>query len=149
MLWSFIKFSQLILEGSVCRSVWRICIWILESKKLRQSNWFNGYTVYTVYSKNRNSVTWLSGWDASLPHFHFVATVRFSMVIMKPDIFQFLTLLFLILLTKDECKANSNHTSTKHEECAKHEELGKTLSCLHWTRISAAVNSLNNWVFNI
>ena len=55
VLWSFIKFSQRILEGSVWRSVWRICIWILESKKLRQSNWFNGHTVYTVYSKNRNT----------------------------------------------------------------------------------------------
>ena len=30
VLWSFIKFSQLILEGSVWRSVWRVCIWILE-----------------------------------------------------------------------------------------------------------------------
>ena len=112
VLWSSIKFSQLILEGSVWRSVWRICIWILESKKLRQSNWFNGHTVYTVYSKNRNTVTWLSGWDASLPHLHFVATVRFSMVIMMPNTLQFLTLLFLILLTKDECKVNSNHTLT-------------------------------------
>ena len=42
----------------------------------------------------------------------FVATVRFFMIIMMSNIIQFLTLLFLILLTKDECKANSNHTLT-------------------------------------
>ena len=29
MLWSFIKFSQLIVKGDVWRSVWRICMWIL------------------------------------------------------------------------------------------------------------------------
>lgn len=68
--------------------------------------------MYTVYSKNRNTVTWLNGWDAGLPHFHFVAAVGFSMVVMMLNIFQFLTLLFLILLTKDECKAYSNHTLT-------------------------------------
>ena len=72
-------------------------------------------TLYTVYSKNRNTVTWLNGWDASLPHFHFVATVRFSMVIMMPDIFQFLTLLFLILLTKDIATAECVYTVCKFE----------------------------------
>ena len=66
--------------------------------------------MYTFMMKNRNTVTWLNGWDANLPDFHFVATVRFSMVIMMLNIFQFLTLLFLILLTKDVCKANSNNT---------------------------------------
>ena len=35
MLWSFIKFSQLILKGNVWRSVWRICTWILGLKGLR------------------------------------------------------------------------------------------------------------------
>ena len=40
-------------------------------------------------------------------------------------------------------------TQNETSEFAKHEELGKTLSCLHWTRISPAVNSLNNWVFGI
>ena len=34
MLWSFIKFSQLIVKGDVWRSVWRICIWILGLKGL-------------------------------------------------------------------------------------------------------------------
>ena len=34
MLWSFIKFSQLILKGDVWRSVWRICMWILGLKGL-------------------------------------------------------------------------------------------------------------------
>ena len=34
MLWSFIKFSQLILKGNVWRSVWRICMWILGLKGL-------------------------------------------------------------------------------------------------------------------
>ena len=87
------------------RSVWKICIWTLE-----QLNCLKGHTVYTVYTKNWNTVTWFNGWDDNLAHFHFVATVRFSMVIMKPNIFQFLTLLFLILLTKDACKANSNNT---------------------------------------
>ena len=33
--WSFIKFSQLILKGNVWRSVWRICMWILGFKGLR------------------------------------------------------------------------------------------------------------------
>ena len=35
LLWSFIKFSQLILKGNVWRSVWRICTWILGLKGLR------------------------------------------------------------------------------------------------------------------
>ena len=35
MLWSAIKFSQLILEGNVWRSVWRICMWIMGLKGLR------------------------------------------------------------------------------------------------------------------
>ena len=35
MLWSAIKFSPLILKGNVWRSVWRICIWILGLKGLR------------------------------------------------------------------------------------------------------------------
>ena len=34
MLWSFIKFSQLIFKGNVWRSVWRICMWILGLKGL-------------------------------------------------------------------------------------------------------------------
>ena len=34
MLWSAIKFSQLILKGNVWRSVWRICMWILGLKGL-------------------------------------------------------------------------------------------------------------------
>ena len=34
MPWSFIKFSQLIHEGNVWRSVWRICMWILGFKGL-------------------------------------------------------------------------------------------------------------------
>ena len=33
MPWSFIKFSQLIHEGNVWRSVWRICMWILGLRK--------------------------------------------------------------------------------------------------------------------
>ena len=36
MLWSFIKFSQLIHEGNVWRSVWRICMWILGLKGLKE-----------------------------------------------------------------------------------------------------------------
>ena len=35
MLWSAIKFSQLILKGNVWRSVWRICMWIMGLKGLR------------------------------------------------------------------------------------------------------------------
>ena len=34
MPWSFIKFSQLILKGNVCRSLWRICTCILGLKRL-------------------------------------------------------------------------------------------------------------------
>ena len=34
MPWSSTKFSQLILEGNVWRSVWRICMWILGLKGL-------------------------------------------------------------------------------------------------------------------
>ena len=34
MLWSLIKFSQLIVWGDVWRSVWRICMWILGLKGL-------------------------------------------------------------------------------------------------------------------
>ena len=34
MVWSFIKFSQLILKGNVWRAVWRICMWILGLKGL-------------------------------------------------------------------------------------------------------------------
>ena len=34
MLWSFIKFSQLIFKGDVWRSVWRICMWLLGLKGL-------------------------------------------------------------------------------------------------------------------
>ena len=34
MLWSLIKFSQLIVKGDVWRSVWRICMWILGLKGL-------------------------------------------------------------------------------------------------------------------
>ena len=32
MPWSFFKFSQVILKGSVWRTVWRICMWILGLK---------------------------------------------------------------------------------------------------------------------
>ena len=39
MPWCFIKFSQLILKGSVCRSVWRICMWILGLKALKLRGW--------------------------------------------------------------------------------------------------------------
>ena len=41
MLWSFIKFSQLILEGNIWRSVWRICSWILGLKGLRQKSFIS------------------------------------------------------------------------------------------------------------
>ena len=34
MLWFIIKFSQLILQGNVWGSVWRICMWILGLKGL-------------------------------------------------------------------------------------------------------------------
>ena len=34
ILWSLIKFSQLIVKGNVWRSVWRICMWILGLKGL-------------------------------------------------------------------------------------------------------------------
>ena len=37
MLWSDNKFSQLIVEGNVWRSVWRICMWILGLKGLIQT----------------------------------------------------------------------------------------------------------------
>ena len=33
---SLIKFSQLILQGNVWRSVWRICMWILGLKGLSE-----------------------------------------------------------------------------------------------------------------
>ena len=36
-IWSFTKFSQLIFQGNVWRSVWRICMWILGLKGL---TWF-------------------------------------------------------------------------------------------------------------
>ena len=36
MLWSAIKFSQLILKGNVWRSVWRICMWILGLEGLKK-----------------------------------------------------------------------------------------------------------------
>ena len=39
ILWSFIKFSQLILKGNVWRSVWRICMLILGLKGLRFEQW--------------------------------------------------------------------------------------------------------------
>ena len=32
---SFIKFTQLILEGNIQRSVWRICMWILGLKGIK------------------------------------------------------------------------------------------------------------------
>ena len=80
--------------------------------EIKATKFFLGHTVCTVhvYTRNRNTVTWLNGWDAGLPHFHFFATVIFSMEIMMRNISLFLTLLFSILLTKDICKANSNHT---------------------------------------
>ena len=37
MLWSAIKFSQLILKGNVWRSVWRICMWILGLKVYKKN----------------------------------------------------------------------------------------------------------------
>ena len=36
MPWSFFKFSQVILKGSVWRTVWRICMWILGLKPRRR-----------------------------------------------------------------------------------------------------------------
>ena len=36
---SFIKFSQVILKGSVWRTVWRICMWILGLKPRRRPVW--------------------------------------------------------------------------------------------------------------
>ena len=40
MPWSFIKFSQLIHEGNVWRSVWRICMWILGFKDAKKNLFF-------------------------------------------------------------------------------------------------------------
>ena len=40
MLWSTIKFSQLILKGNVWRSGWRICMWTLGLKGLTRSVYF-------------------------------------------------------------------------------------------------------------
>ena len=37
VLRSFVKFSQGIFIGNVWRSIWRICIWILELKGLKKS----------------------------------------------------------------------------------------------------------------
>ena len=39
MPWCFIKFSQLILKGNAWRSVWRICMWILGLKGLKEISW--------------------------------------------------------------------------------------------------------------
>ena len=47
MPWSFIKFSQVILKGNVWRSVWRICMWILELKGLRKV--WNSKTVFSSW----------------------------------------------------------------------------------------------------
>ena len=33
------KFSQLILKGNAWRSVWRICMWILGLKGLKEISW--------------------------------------------------------------------------------------------------------------
>ena len=41
MLWSFNKLSQLILQGNVWRSVWRIYMWILGLKGLKGKLIFN------------------------------------------------------------------------------------------------------------
>ena len=38
LLWSAIKFSQLILKGNEWRSVWRICMWILGLRLVHTSN---------------------------------------------------------------------------------------------------------------
>ena len=40
MLWSTIKFSQLILKGNVWRSDWRICMWTLGLKGLTRRMYF-------------------------------------------------------------------------------------------------------------
>ena len=58
MLWSFIKSSQLVHEGNVWRSVWRICMWILGLKGLRcfttkMNEWINQSKDFT-----RNLCQW-------------------------------------------------------------------------------------------
>ena len=57
MSWSFIKFSQLIHEGNVWRSVWRICMWILGLKGLNRKgadiNW-----LLKISIRNKEKRTW-------------------------------------------------------------------------------------------
>ena len=50
MVWSFIKFSQLILKGDIERSVWGICKWILGLKGLNTINvQLNNYIQVYMY----------------------------------------------------------------------------------------------------
>ena len=51
MPWSFIKFSQLIHEGNVWRSVWRICMWILGLKGLTSMNWSFSGSQWTTHPR--------------------------------------------------------------------------------------------------
>ena len=48
MPWSFIKFSQLIHEGNVWRSVWRICMWILGLKGSNSNHLCDRYLITDV-----------------------------------------------------------------------------------------------------
>ena len=71
MLWSFIKFSQLIVKGDVWRSVWRICKWILGLKGLKRKldlstisirHW-NFFKIYSVQLKTRIKVLVINIWS--------------------------------------------------------------------------------------
>ena len=65
MLWSFVKFSQLIHEGNVWRSVWRICMWILGLKgltvkpPLMASSLHNGHLFTFATFFGEQSIQWL------------------------------------------------------------------------------------------
>ena len=57
MLWSAIKFSQLILKGNVWRSVWGICMWILGLKGLRSHEWVMKVESSTIMSHDSKTTS--------------------------------------------------------------------------------------------
>ena len=77
-LWSFIKFSQLILEGSVWRSVWRICVWILEHKGLKLTqimHWPCGDLSYFFFFVKKTIPGQLLKWTKVIATAEYVCTV--------------------------------------------------------------------------
>ena len=106
MPWSFIKFSQLIHEGNVWRSVWRICMWILG---LRKTTLTELLTSRFMYWRHHSWTSTVATWR------HLMPTYTDSLCVIHKK--WFLRLIWLLM--KYSLKSTQVPSSNIKSRCCK------------------------------